>query len=264
MHPFLAPDFHVRWSTLTAEHIEPDIRHALELSKHNIEAICAQDLTSATYSSTFLALEQATEVLGRGWGRLQHLDAVNDHPAQREALNKMLPEVSDFYSSIPLNPRLWHAIKSVGDSPAIAALTPVQQRFVAETLADFQQAGADLPREQKHRIGAIDAELSQLTQAYTEHVLDSTNAWELIIDDEAKLAGLPDSAKAAAAASARAKAAANASATTDNGGDDHGAPPLAPTWRFTLHAPSMVPVMQHLHDDAIRRQMWEASMQVGA
>lgn len=268
MHPFLAPDFLVRWSTLTPEHIETDIRHALELSKGNIEAIRAQDLTTATYDSTFLALEQATEVLGRGWGRLQHLDSVNDNPAQREALNKMLPEVSDFYSSIPLDARLWHVIESVAASPAIAALPAVKQRFVQETLADFRQAGADLPPERKQRVAAIDAELSKLTQAYAEHVLDSTNAWELIIDDEAKLAGLPDSAKAAAASNARAKAAANESAATEeaphNGSDGHRPPPQHSTWRFTLHAPSMLPVMQHLRDDAIRRQIWEASTRVGA
>ncbi|MCX6879209.1 MAG: M3 family metallopeptidase [Verrucomicrobia bacterium] len=255
MHPFLAPDFHIRWSTLTPDHIEPDIRHALDLSKQNIEAICAQDLTIATYASTFLALEQATEVLGRGWGRLQHLDAVNDNPAQREALNKMLPEVSDFYSSIPLNARLWNTLKSVAASPAIATLTPVEQRFVHETLADFRQSGADLPPEQKERIAAIDAELSTLTQQYAEHVLDSTNAWDLVITDEAKLAGLPDSARAAAAASAHAKAAAS---------DGRTPPPATPAWRFTLHAPSMLPVMQHLHDDSIRRQFWEASTKVGA
>ena len=256
MHPFLAPDFHIRWSTLTPEHIEPDIRHALDLSKMNIEAICSQDLTTATYHSTFVALEQATEVLGRGWGRLQHLDSVNDNPAQREGLNKMLPEVSDFYSSIPLNARLWHAIKSVAASPAVASLTPVQQRFVGETLADFQQAGADLPPAQKLRIAAIDAELSKLTQSYAEHVLDSTNAWELIVDEEAKLAGLPDSTKAAAAANARAKAA-TAQAANQTTGDDTKTSAQGPTWRFTLHAPSMVPVMQHLHDDAIRHHAVE-------
>ncbi len=269
MHPFLAPDFLIRWSTLTPGHIETDIRHALELSKHNIEAICAQDPATATYDSTFLALEQATDVLGHGWGRLQHLDAVNDHPAQREALNRMLPKVSDFFSSIPLNARLWHVIERVAASPAIAALSPVQQRFVAETLADFRQAGADLPPELKQRIAAIDAELSKHTQAYAEHVLDSTNAWELVIDDAAKLAGLPESATAAAAANARAKVktadstAVAAVAAPSIGSDGHRPPLQATGWRFTLHAPSMIPVMQHLHDDAIRRQMWEASTRVG-
>jgi oligopeptidase A len=265
MHPFLAPDFHVRWSTLTPEHIETDIRHALDLAKQNITAICEQDLANASYASTFLALELATEVLGRGWGRLQHLDSVNDNPTQREALNKMLPEVSDFYSSIPLNARLWDVLKTVAASPAIATLAPVAQRFIRETLADFRQAGADLPPPQKHRITAIEAELSKLTKLYSEHVLDSTNAWELSIDDAAKLAGLPDSAVAAAAASAKSRSAvvphAAASATVD---DPAGTgPPPSLTWRFTLHAPSMLPVMQHLHDADIRRQVWDASVKVG-
>ncbi len=246
MHPFLAPDFHVPWSTLVPAAVEPDIRHALALSKESIEAICAQDPAVATYESTFLALEKATETLSRGWGRLNHLDSVNDSPAQREALNLMLPEVSDFYSSIALNARLWEVIKAVAASPQIGLLDPVGQRFVEETLADFQNSGADLPEEKKDRIAAIEAELSKLTQQYSEHVLDSTNAWELIITDEALLAGLPESAKASAAANARAK--------------DH----EAPAWRFTLQAPSVIPLMKHLHDEGIRRQVWQASSQIGA
>jgi oligopeptidase A len=246
MHPFLSPDFHIRWSTLVPEAVEPDIRHALDLAKAAIDTICGQDPAKATYDSTFLALENATEPLGHGWGRLNHLDSVSDNPAQREALNKMLPEVSDFYSSIPLNERLWNVLKTVGKSPEVAKLDPVRKRFVEETVADFRQSGADLPPERKQRIAEIEAELSKLTKQYAEHVLDSTNAWELVITDVTKLDGLPDSAKAAAAANARAK--------------NHD----APAWRFTLQFPSMFPLMQHLHDDGIRRQAWEASSKVGA
>ena len=248
MHPFLAPDFHVRWSTLVPKAIEPDIRHALQIANQAIEAICSQDPFTATYESTFAALEDATEEIGRGWGRLNHLDSVCDHPAQREALNGMLPEVTDFYSSIPLNERLWAVIKSIGESPEVAKLDPVRKRFVEETLADFRQSGADLPAHQKQRVAAIEADLSQLTKQYSEHVLDSTNAWELVLTDETKLAGLPESAKAAAAANARAKGIAT---------DDQ------PAWRFTLQFPSMFPIMQHLHDDSIRHQVWEASGKVG-
>ncbi len=244
MHPFLAPDFHVRWSTLVPDAVEPDIRHALEIAKANIEAICSQDPSSATFESTFLAFEKASESLNDGWGRLNHLDSVSDNPAQREALGKMLPDVTDFYSSLALNDRLWAIVKAVGESSEIATLTPVQQRFVEETLADFRNSGADLPADQKQRIAAIEADLSKLTKEYSEHVLDSTNAWELVITDEAQLAGLPDSAKAGAAANARAKGLENA-------------------WRFNLQFPSMFPVMQHLHDDAIRKQVWEASSRVG-
>jgi len=245
MHPFLSPEFHVRWSTLVPEAVEPDITHALEQAKRNIEAICAQDPAAANYESTFLALEKATDELGRGWGRLNHLDSVCDSPAQREALNKMLPAVTDFYSSIALNDRLWAMIKTVGESAEMAALDPVGKRFVEETLFDFRSSGADLPADRKQRVAAVAAELSKITKEYSEHVLDSTNAWELVITDEAKLAGLPESAKAGAAENARAKGHENA-------------------WRFTLQFPSMFPIMQHLHDDSIRRQVWEASSKVGA
>ena len=246
MHPFLSPEFHIRWSTLLPEAVEADITYALEQAKQNIEAICAQDPAAANYQSTFLALEKATEELGRGWGRLNHLDSVCDSPAQREALNQMLPAVTDFYSSIALNDRLWSVIKAVGESPEIAGLDDVSKRFVEETLADFRNSGADLPADKKERVAAIEAELSKITKEYSEHVLDSTNAWELVITDEAKLAGLPESAKAGAAANARAKGL------------------EAPAWRFTLQFPSMFPIMQHLHDDTIRHQVWEASSKVGA
>jgi oligopeptidase A len=248
MHPFLSPDFHVRWSTLVPEAVEPDIRHALELSKKAIEAICSQDPTAVTYESTFQALEEATEELGRGWGRLNHLDSVCDSPAQREALNQMLPGVTEFYASLALNECLWNALKAFGESPAVAELPAVRKRFVEETLEDFRQSGADLPPDKKQRIAEIEAELSKLTKQYAEHVLDSTNAWELVLTDESKLAGLPESAKAAAAANARAKGVAT---------DDK------PAWRFTLQFPSMFPIMQHLLDDGIRRQVWEASTRVG-
>ena len=248
MHPFLSPDFHIRWSTLLPEAIEPDIHHALEQAKAAIETICAQDSTTATYESTFLALEAATEELSRGWERLNHLDSVLDNPAQRKGLNNMLPEVSDFYSAIPLNERLWSVFKAVGKSPETEKLNPIAKRFVEETLADFRQSGADLPPDRKQRIAEIEAELSKLTKQYAERVLDSTNAWELVITDESKLAGLPESALAAAAANARAKGLATEE---------------TPAWRFTLQAPSMFPLMQHLHDDGIRRQVWEASAKVG-
>ncbi len=248
IHPFLSPDLHVCWSRLTADRVEPDIRHALENAAAAIEAICAQDPESLTYESTFLALENATEDLSRGWGRLQHLDSVEDQPARREALNRMLPEVSGFYSSIPLNERLWQTLKAFGESRAVETLDPVEKRFVQETMDDFRQSGADLPPDRKQRVAQIESELSKLTKQYSENVLDSTNAWELVIEDESKLAGLPDSAKAAAAANAGTKGLA-----TDG----------KPAWRFTLQFPSMFPIMQYLEDDSIRRQVWEAAGQIG-
>jgi len=246
MHPYLAPDFEVRWSTLTPDAVEPDITHALETARAAIAAIKAQAPATATYATTFEALEAATEDLSRGWGRLQHLDSVADNPAQRMALNAMLPAVTEFFSSIPLDSGLWEIIRHVGQSPEIPTLDPIRQRFVHETLTDFREAGADLPADQKARISEIDSELSKVTKQYSEHVLDSTNAWELVVTEEARLAGLPQSAMDAAAANARTK------------GHE------APAWRFTLQFPSMFPVMQHARDESLRREIWEASSRVGA
>jgi oligopeptidase A len=248
-HPFLAPDFHIRWSTLVPEAVETDIRDALAGAAAAIESICTTKPDDLSYESTFLALERATEELDRGWGRLHHLDAVSDNPAQREALNSMLPAVSDFHSSVPLNERLWSVLKSFGESPAAAGLDPVRRRFVEETMADFRQAGADLPADRKKRVAEIEAELSKLTKQYAERVLDSTNAWELVVTEASRLHGLPESAKAAALANARAKGHA-----TDE----------RPAWRFTLQFPSMFPIMQYAEDDSLRREVWNASVKVGA
>ncbi len=246
MHTFLDPTFLPKWSTFTAEAIEPSIRHALAEAKENIEKIAAQDPAKATYDSSFLALETATESLSRGWGRLQHLDSVSDNPAQREAINKLLPDVTDFYSSLSLNPRLFNVLNTVSQSEALKYLTEIQQRHIKESIADFIESGAALPDAEKTRIAAVDAELSKLTKKYSENVLDATNAWELIITDESKLDGLPDSAKAAAAANARSK-------NID-----------APAWRITLHAPSMSPILQHAHDEQLRKTVWQASATVGS
>jgi len=76
------------------------------------------------------------------------------NPAQREALGKMLPDVTEFYSSLALNDRLWTVIKAMGESAEIQSLSAVQKRFVEETLADFRNSGADLPAEKKERIAA--------------------------------------------------------------------------------------------------------------
>ncbi|MFN5580029.1 MAG: M3 family metallopeptidase, partial [Akkermansiaceae bacterium] len=246
MHPFLSTDFLPKWSTFTAEAIEPSIRHALTEAQQNIETIASQDPAKATYESSFLALEKATESLSRGWGRLQHLDSVSDNPAQREVINILLPDVTDFYSSLSLNPRLFNVLNAVAESDAVNFLTEVQQRHIKETIADFNESGAALPEEEKTRITVIDSKLSKLTKKYSENVLDATNAWELIITDESKLDGLPDSAKAAAAANARSKNIAT------------------PAWRITLQAPSMSPIMQHAHDEELRKTVWEASTKVGS
>ena len=245
-NPFLDPAFHVRWSALTPDHVAAGIDVALARAQVAIDVIAARDLGTLTYENTFLALEQATEALTVAWGKVTHLQSVADSPALREAHNALLPRVSAFYASIPLNAPLWTRLKAFADSPAAGALRGIHRRFLEETVKDFRSAGADLSPEKRARLEALQSELAQVTQKYSENVLDATNAWQLIVPEaeESRLAGLPAHAKAAARRSAEAKG--------------------APGWRFTLHMPSLEPFMTYVEDEALRREMWTASSRVGA
>ena len=242
LHPFLQNDFHIKWKTLTPEHIETDIGKALDEAQIVIDAVAAQE-SPLTYANTIAALDQGLEALNRAWGLVSHLDSVNNSPELRAAHNAMLPKVSEFFASIPLNQSLWETLKAYGVKSSEEGLSPTKRRYIEETLADFREAGADLPPEQKKRAGEIQSQLAELTQKYSENCLDSTNAWEKIVTDEKQLSGLPKSALDAARQSAEQKG--------------------KEGWRFTLQAPSYIPVMTYADNDALRKEVWSAYAAIG-
>ena len=247
-HPFLQDDLAVRWSELTPEHVVPDIACALEKAKADLAKIAAQNLQSLSYESTFGALEKALEPLGRAWNYVGHLDSVCNTPELRKAYNAMLPAVSEFYSRLYLDKALWRTIKAFAESPAAVALEPPYKRHCDEVCADFRENGADLPDDKRARLIAIETETAALTQKFSENVLDATNAFECVLDDPARLSGLPESAKAAALQSAKEKG------LCKDGKN---------RWRFTLHEPSLGPVLQYADDAELRRQLWQAANAVG-
>lgn len=247
-NPFLDEAFLIDWAAHTPEHIVPGVEAALAEAQACVDAIAGEG-APATFENTFLALEKATERLNFAWGKVTHLQAVSDSSALREAHNAVLPKVSAFFARIPLNAALWARLKAGAESPSGRAAEGVWARLREETLASFREAGADLPEEKRARLEKLEAELAQLTQKYSENTLDATNAWQLMIEDEARLKGLPASAVAAARESARKKGL---------GSEDK------PAWRFTLHMPSQEPVMLYAEDEALRREVWAAATAVGA
>lgn len=244
MHPFLQNDFHIRWSELTPDHIEADISKALTEASSAVEKISGPIDEPRSYENTILALDEALEPLHRAWGLVSHLDSVCNSPEFREAYNKMLPVVTDFFASIPLNTALWAAIKAFGTSQSVETLSPTKQRYVHETMADFREQGADLPAEDKKRAAALQSRLAELTQKYSENCLDAVNAWEKIVSDEALLSGLPESAVSAARQDAQCKGHENA-------------------WRFTLQAPSYTAVMTYADSEDLRQAVWQAYASIG-
>ena len=225
--------------------IGPSVDSALASAEASLAAIEA-DQGPPTFEGTFLALEEATEGITRLWGRVTHLQSVADNPALRQAHNQALPRVSAFFARVHLRPALWSRLRAFAQSPGARGLSAVRSRFVSETVADFREAGADLPEAGRLRLEALQTELAQLAQRFAENVLDSTNAWQVVVGDESRLAGLPAHAKERARADAAAR------------GLGAGA------WRFTLHMPSAEPVMVYGEDEALRREIWEASARVGS
>lgn len=249
LHPFTDPSFAIRWSEHTAERAVPDIEAALLRAQAAIDAIAREDLGTLTFASTFGALERSTEELDFAWDKLSHLQSVADSPAVREAYNTLLPKVTVFHAKIELNPDLWLRLKTFAAAPAAKALQGIEARLLADKLATFRLAGADLPADARARLEALEEELAQVTQRYAENVLDATNAWQLLVDDPARLAGLPAHAVAAALASAQRKGLGTAE---------------RPVWRFTLQGPSLEPVMTYAEDESLRRELWSASVAIGA
>lgn len=248
-NPFLDTAFEPRWSQHTPELIAPAIESALARAQAALDAIGARPEAALTYDNTFLALERAKEEINHAWGKVTHLQSVADSPALRDAHNALLPAVSAFFARIPLNPALWSRLKAFAATPAADALAGIHRRFLNETLEDFRESGADLPEAQRTRLETLETELAAVTQKYGENVLDATNAWELVVTDEARLRGIPAHAVAAAKRGAEAKGLGS---------------PEKPAWRFTLHMPSQEPVMTYADDETLRQEVWTAATAVGA
>jgi oligopeptidase A len=231
MNPLLEIQFRVPFDQFDAAQVEPAIAELL--------ADAALQVDAAVASADLLhAIDTMTERLDYALNVVRHLESVATTPAWRAAHNAVQPKASAFYSSIPLNEKLWQAIRRFGDSPAAKSLDPTRRRFLTKTIDSFKRHGAELDPAGKKRLQEIDVALTEATTKFSEHVLDATNAWELVIADEAALKGLPPAAVGAARASAQSKS--------------------VEGWRFTLQGPSYMAVMTYLDDRSVREQVWRA------
>jgi len=238
-NPLLRIEFQIPFDRIRAEHVEPAVAELLQHARQHLDQIIAAS-EPRTFANTMEPLDRLGEHLDYAVGITRHLEAVATTPELRAAYNAVQPPVSQFYSSLPLNQELWHAVQSYAKTEEARHLSATRTRFLEKTIDNFRRHGAELDPAGKQRISEIDVELAKLTMRFSENVLDSTNEFELVITDEKKLAGLPESAIAMARASAASKG------RTDS------------SWRFTLQAPSYIALMTYLDDAEIRRQVYEA------
>jgi oligopeptidase A len=229
-----------RFAELKPEHVAPAIDELLASGRAAIDAALAAPTTWASFVEP---LEDANERIGRAWGQVAHLHAVMDSPALRDAYNANLPKITEYWTELGQNQRLFEKYKQLAAAPEFSSLSPARRKIVDNALRDFRLGGAELAPQEKQRYAKIQQELAALSAKFSENVLDATNAFSIVVDDQ-RIAGIPEDVLHAAREAAE-----------KDEQQAHG----KPRWKFTLHAPSYLPVMQYADDRALRETMYRES-----
>ncbi len=222
------------FSRILPEQVEAAIDTLLARNRARMAEL-AQGTEPPTWENFIEPLEILGDSLERAWSPVGHLNAVMNSEALRAAYNACLPKLSDYATELGQNRALFEGYRAVA---AQEHLDATQRQLLANALRDFHLSGVDLPPDQQSRFKAIDRELSRLAAKFSENLLDATNAWSKRIEDEAQLAGLPESARALARQ------------TAERRGESG--------WVLTLDFPSYQPVMTYADDPALRREVYEA------
>jgi oligopeptidase A len=224
-----------RFAELKPEHVTPAIDKLVAEGRASI----ARALAAPVSWESFVApLEDANERIGRAWGQVAHLHAVLDSPELREAYNANLPKLTQYWTELGQNQALFEKYKALAASPEYPTLSSARRRIVDNALRDFRLGGAELPSDRKARFAQIQDELARLGSRFSENLLDATKAFSIVVD-ERRIAGIPPDVLAGA----------REAAEKDG----------KPGWKFTLHAPSYMPVMQYADDRALRQTMYRES-----
>ena len=238
-NPLLSTDHRIPFDRISPRHFVPAVRAALATAAEELAELKRQE-GELTYDSVMGRLERVVEWPSRVFGLVGHLNVVMNSAESRAAHNEVQPEYTAFMTGLHTDAELWSVIKRYAQSEDALGLDPLRRRDLTKTVEDFKRAGADLPDAQRREVEAVRVELAKLSTKFSENVLDSTNAFELLVTDPGRLAGLPDGVLRRAAADAASR------------GHPEG------TYRFTLQAPSYVPFMKHAEDRDLRRHMYEA------
>ena len=236
-NPLLSGDFRIPFHRIRAEHIEPGIMQALQEAQIEVDTLTA-DSSPPTWENTIGHLEAIGSRLSEQIAPSSHLVSVSETPELREAYNSVLPEISAFWSRLPLNGSLWERVKAYAESEEAIQLIGVRKRHVEKTVRDFIRAGADLDKDGKKELMKLKIELAQLEQKFSENVLDATAEYELIVTDEARLSGVPEAMRKRAEAKAQKKGIAG--------------------WLLTLDYPSVEPIRKYCDDRELRREIHTA------
>ena len=230
------PNHAPKFSEIDDAHYMPAVETAIEEARANYEAI-KDNSDEPTFENTVEAMETAGEALGQVTSVFYNQLSCMGGDELHELAEKIGPITSNFSSDIILDEALFARLKAVYDKRESLDLSTEQMTLLKEDYKSFVRGGALLNEDKKKRLREINEALSTLGPSFMNNASKSAEAFELIIDNEADLSGLPDSAIAAAKLAADEK-------------DMQG------KWRFTLDYPSYIPFVQYADNRELREAMW--------
>lgn len=272
--PFGVPPFEL----IRNEHFMPAFQKAMALHMREIETI-VNSTDSPTFQNTLAALDESGQLLARVSNVFDNLSGAHTNDTMKEIEAELAPLRTKHGMDISLNPGLFQRIKTVYENQDSKDLTTEKFMLLDRTYKDFIKGGANLGEAEKSRFREINEELSLLAVKFGQNILNDTNAFEMLLDSESDLAGLPESVKNSAANAAQAKVdEANESITTvrkkaeQNKQEVDGAKieelqalvnKYTGKWLFTLHKPSFIPFLMYSEKRDLREQIFKAFANVG-
>lgn len=235
-NPLLSINDLIDFPAIKPEHVVPAMKSLIADAQETL-SIVTQDLTPATWDDVITPLEKKTLALSRAWGAVSHLMSVCDEPQLRKAYNEALPIVTQFWIGLSQS-SLSQKYKAIKESDGFRNLSAVRQRIINEELIDFKLAGAFLPEDKKAELKTVKETLAQESQKFSENLLDATNAYGLLVDDEKELAGIPADDIAAFKETAQ--------AANQEG------------YRITLQIPHYLAVLQYAQNRKLRETLYHA------
>ncbi|OGD19399.1 MAG: peptidase M3 [Candidatus Aminicenantes bacterium RBG_16_63_16] len=238
--PFGVPPFDL----IRPEHYMPAFERGMAGQKLEIAVITAS-AEPPTFRNTVEALERSGTLLNRVAGVFGNMTASHTNEALQKIDQELAPKLAQHGDDIAMDAALFARVKAVHDKKDALTLTPEEARLLEETYKDFVRGGAALPPDKQARLRQVNEELSVLSVKFGENVLKENNRFELVIDSEADLAGLPPAVRSGAAEAAA----------------ERGKPGK---WVFTLHKPSLIPFLQYSERRDLREKMFQAYIFRGA
>jgi oligopeptidase A len=232
-----------RFDLLESRHVEPGIRTLLSELSTELDELEAG--LAPTWSGLIEPLEAISERLGYAWGLVGHLLGVRNSDSIREAHAAVQPEVVAFGLRLGQSQPIFEGLEALRAGATFSSLEPSQQRIIETLLREAEHAGVGLGPEERARFNEIQAEMAELGTHFSNHVLDATQAYSMLIEDAADMAGVPDSLKQLTAQNARENGHPEASAAQG-------------PWRLTLDAPVLIPFLEHGENRGRRELLYRA------